>query len=89
MINITGVLVDPMGITSKGTIIRVEAKDNTVSLFGIPAEAITDNVGGYDFNLVNGTHSVEVRFSDTYVLIKEITITDASATPVTLAQLLS
>lgn len=89
-IEVAGVLLTPLGKAAAGTEIRVIAQTSLgATLKGLEGIEITGEDGGYSFELVNGSHTIEINFSKEYRLVGEVTITDATPSPTTLAALLS
>lgn len=89
-IQVTGTLKNPMDLVSAATTIRVIPTVNEgETLMTIPASIITSADGSYSFNLVDGTHTIEVNFSDQYRLVGTVIITGATPTPLTLPALLN
>lgn len=83
-----GILTDPLGEVSAGTVIRITALDTEDTLKCMEGTTTTDSLGNYSFSLVNGTHSVEVNFSDEFCLISDIVVDPTTPTPITLPALL-
>ncbi len=89
-IQVTGILKNPMDMISNNTTIRVIPTVNEgETLMTIPASIITGSDGSYDFQLVEGVHTIEVNFSKKYNLVGTVTITSATTTPLTLPALLN
>ena len=88
MISVTGVLVDPMNQPSAETIVRVTAKNNSGSIMGLVGEITTGSDGSYDFNLVDGTHDIEIHFKDEYILTGTVEVDGNTPSPITLPELL-
>lgn len=87
-IQITGILTNPMEAVSAKTTIRIVSTGNEGGvLIGSPSSITTGTDGSYDFNLVNGTYTVEVLYSKMYRLGGIVTITNVTATPLSLPQL--
>lgn len=79
-VQITGVLKHPMNGAVNKAVIRVIARDSVGSILSLEGKEVTSALGIYDFRLVYGTHSLEIKFSDQYHMVADVTI-DAS-TPV-------
>jgi len=87
-IQVTGVLLNPIGQVSPKTVVRIISTSNVNGvLCGSPAEVVTGTDGSYDFPLVEGTFTLEVLYSSTYKLGGTVTITGATPTPITLEAL--
>ncbi|AUS01887.1 hypothetical protein NVP2044O_23 [Vibrio phage 2.044.O._10N.261.51.B8] len=87
-IQIKGLLRDPLGNLATSVPIRV----TTVVGFGetlTSAEATykTDLSGGYDFQLVYGTHTIEIRYDDKFVKLGIVGVSDDLTGPLTFSQL--
>ena len=89
MIQVTGILLDPMNKPSAQTVIRVEALNSISSLKGMTASVTTDADGVYDFPLVNGNHRIELLFNDEYAVTGDVTIDNTVTSPLTLEDLLN
>lgn len=75
MIYVNGQLLDPMNIPQACANIRVEALTNQVALSKSTAITQTTKEGFYDFMLVEGTHRVEINYTNEYQETGDILIT--------------
>jgi hypothetical protein len=89
MIQITGILPDPMNQPRPNTSIRVEALDSTGSLKGMTATTTTDGAGNYNFNLLEGSYRIEVFQEEEFIITGEVLVDVNTATPLTLTELLT
>ena len=90
MIQVTGVLETPMKVAAPNVVIRVIAVDkSSESIPTLPASIITGSGGEYDFQLGNGTYSIEINFSKKYNLVGEVTVDNSTISPITLPNLLN
>lgn len=89
-IRVTGVLKDPLNQLSKNILIRVTASSSVGdTLKTAPAKLYTDkDTAAYDFELVDGTHTIEVVYGNQYNLVGTVTVDDASVSPVSLIELI-
>ncbi len=89
-IQVTGTLKNPMGVLSDKTTVRVIPTVNEgETLKTIPAAIKTGVDGSYDFQLVDGVHTIEVNFSKKYNLVGTVTIDGSTPSPITLPALLN
>lgn len=88
MIQVQGILVDPLNQPSGGTTIRVEALSTEVSIDGMVGETVTGMDGSYSFSLVLGDHLIDINFSDEYKLSGEVRVDGGITSPITLPALL-
>ncbi len=89
MISVTGELVSPMGNAYSGATIRVTATESSVSLLGLSDSVTTGTDGSYTFNLVNGSHDIEVLVDDEYLVQGTVTIDDSTEDSISLETLLT
>lgn len=89
-IQVTGVLKDPLNQLSKNILIRITATTSSgETLQASPAKLYTDkDTAAYDFELVDGTHTIEVVYGNQYNLVGTVTVDDASVSPVSLIELI-
>ena len=89
-IQVIGILIDPMKVIAPNVTVRVIATDTSSdSVPMLPAKTITGSDGSYGFELGNGKYSIVINFSSKYNLIKEVTITNDTISPITLSKLLN
>lgn len=89
-IQVSDILRDPLGNISANTTIRVIAQDTLGStLKCLEGKVVTGADGRYSFSLVNGTHTLEINFSETYHLVGVVEVTSATPSPTTLPALLN
>ncbi len=89
-IQVTGILKTPMDAVSSGTTVRVIPTVNEgETLMTIPASIITGVDGSYDFQLVEGTHTIEINFSRKYNLVGTVVVDGSTPTVITLPALLN
>lgn len=90
MIQVTGVLQTPMKVAAPNVIVRIIAVDtSSESVPTLPASITTGSGGEYDFNLGNGTYSIEINFDDKYNLVSEVTVDNDTISPISLRNLLN
>ena len=88
MVRVLGNLVDPIGLAVADTQIRVTALENEgETLMALEAVVTTDSDGGYEFQIVNGKHNIEVLFSNRQNVVGEVVISDGMS-DITLPELL-
>ena len=89
-ISVKGVLKDPLNQLSKNILIRVTATaSNGNTLQTSPAKLYTDkDSAAYDFELVDGTHTIEVVYGNQYNLVGTVTVDVDSISPVNLIELI-
>ncbi len=89
-IQVTGVLRDPLNGVSSNTHIRVVSQVNDGdTLASLPASTYTDDRGLYNFQMVNGTHSVEVNLGSEYQLAGTVVVGTLTPSPISLPALLN
>lgn len=88
-VQVTGILKDPMDNISAGTTVRmtsVSGGDETaVGLTGI---VVTGDDGSYNFNVVYGTHLIEIMHSTHYIESGEVAVDDSTPSILTLPALI-
>lgn len=89
-IQVQGVLKDPLNQLSKGILVRVTAvASKGATLQTSPAKLYTDkDTAAYDFELVDGTHTIEVVYGNQYNLVGTVTVDENSQSPVSLIELI-
>ncbi len=79
-VNITGTLLDPMGIAEVATIRVTSTITGTGTLACSSATVVTGSDGTYNFNLVNGTFEIEVNDGDEFCLLETVAVDDSVLT---------
>lgn len=86
-IQVTGILKNPIQELAKKITIRIVSTGGNV-LISAPASVKTDSItAAYDFNLEEGTFTLEVLFSGMYTLSGTVEITGSTPTPITVEAL--
>ena len=89
-IQVVGVLYDPMNKLSIGTTIRVTSTlCSPLTTKGMAASVVTGDDGSYDFQLVYGTHLIEVMHDDEFMEVDTVVIDETTVTPTILPNLFS
>lgn len=89
-ITVAGTLLNPIGQVSAGTEIKVTAKQTIgATLKDLQGKVVTGENGAYSFELVEGTHLIEISFSNEYLLAGEVVINGSTPSPLTLPALLN
>ena len=88
MIQLIGTLTTPMGIFMADTEIRVTSLSNDLSHLGISGSTSTDGNGSYDFNLLEGTHRIEVLQDNEFYTLGDVLIDSNTTSAISLTTLL-
>ncbi len=90
MITVAGTLKSPLNLPLVGAEIRVISESNTGETV-LTAEAVftTADNGAYSFELVKGTHTIQVKVTDTYDEVGEVTVDNSTPNPITLPDLIT
>lgn len=87
-IQVTSVLLDPMGNPVKNAVIRYTAISTELGMLsGIDGEFVTDKNGFYDFPLEYGRYRIEILYSDEYHESGTVLVDEHTPTPITLQEL--
>jgi hypothetical protein len=88
MVQITGVLKDPLGNPLSNTVIRITSVNNQDTLWGISGSITTDLAGNYNFTLQEDNLLVEILRQDGRQFLRAGTVDTTGATgPLTLEEL--
>jgi len=87
-IQVTGTLTDPLGLPTQIGI-RVTAINSEVAVQGTEGVLTTEVDGTYNFNLVEGMHSIEIRNSGEYSKGVNIIVTSQTPSVIDLPTLLA
>jgi hypothetical protein len=88
MIQVTGTLTTPMGVTLPNEEIRITTVLSEFSTVGAEGTVITTAGGTYDFTLEEGVYLCEIRQGDEYTEGVSVEIDENTTTPLSLAQLM-
>lgn len=89
MIQVTGILIDPLGRPIPDAEIRVTALETNVVTKSSTATYTTLADGSYDFTLEYGTYDLEVNISCEYVLSGVIIVDEATPNPIRVEDLVN
>ncbi|WAI96125.1 tail fiber protein [Vibrio phage vB_VhaP_PG11] len=90
MVQITGILKDPLGTPLPKKTIRVRPVENGSTLWGIDGKTITGSDGTYDFTLGDGKYQISVLFTPRQYLHTGVVLIDNTVvSPITLEDLLA
>jgi|DEB0MinimDraft_12_1074336.scaffolds.fasta_scaffold00646_6 hypothetical protein len=87
MIQVTGTLVDPSN-TEVASTVRITANDSTVTFIGGTAKVEIGIDGLYNFNLVEGTFTIELKINDEYTQPVLVLVNSETSLVVSIPELL-
>ena len=88
-VQIKDVLLDPLGqVAPNVPIIVTTTVGYGQTLTSSESNYVTNTAGAYDFQLVYGTHSIDVRFGSAFVNLGIVNVSDALTGPLTINELL-